>query len=106
MLGLQAEAQASSRQAQGVAEAAGAGWLGDAICDTDCFYGLLFTVLSCGQVGLGLRGDSQHEREKNPLPLRAWVGKWDNNWCGKCCEASSLCSPDGCWCSWTQDWNS
>lgn len=103
LLGLQTEVQALSRQAQGVAEAAGAGLLADAICDTDRFYGLLFTALSCGQVGLGLRGDSQHEPENSPLPLHAWVRKWDNNWCSKHCEASTLHSPDGCWGSWMQE---
>lgn len=90
VLRLQAEAQALRRQAQGVAEAAGAGSLADAISDTDRFYGLLFTALSCGQVGLGWRGDSQREPENSPLPLRAWVREWDNNRCEKRCEASSL----------------
>lgn len=66
MLSLQAEARALSWLVQGVVEASGAGSLTDAICDTDRFYGLLFTALRCGQVGLGLRGDSQHETEKQP----------------------------------------
>lgn len=64
ILGLQAEAQA-----QGAVEAAGAGSPAHVICDTDCFYGLLFTVLSFGQVGSGLRGDSQCEPETSSLPL-------------------------------------
>lgn len=69
-LGLQAEAQT-----QGVVEATGAGSLADAICDKDRFYGLLFTALSFGQVGSGLRADSPCEPETSPLPLRAWVRK-------------------------------
>lgn len=61
----------------------------------DHFYDLLFTVLSSGQVGLGLRGDSQPEPENIPLPLRAQTENRIITGVGKRCEALSIHSSDG-----------